>query len=126
MDQREEKREKQRMQSNRDELVGRMTRAIPEDGISEVFPSLFISRSSQPTEKAHSVFRPAFCVIAQSSKQVLLGEEVFRYDPGHYLISTIDLPIVSQVVEASKDRPYLSFRLNLDASLVASVMMESD
>jgi AraC-like DNA-binding protein len=91
----------------------------------EVFPGLFLGRLSQPTEKVHSVFKPAFCVIAQGSKQVLLGEELFRYDPGHYLISTVDLPIVSQVVEASKERPYLSFRLNLDTSLVASVMMES-
>ncbi|HKP86610.1 MAG TPA: AraC family transcriptional regulator [Blastocatellia bacterium] len=113
------------MQSNRDELVERMARAITEDGVSEVFPGLLLGRSSQPTEMLHSVFEPAFCVIAQGSKQVLLSEEVFRYDPGHYLISTVDLPIVSQVVEASKERPYLSFRLNLDASLVASVMMES-
>jgi AraC-like DNA-binding protein len=125
MNQREAKREAQRMQSNREELVERMARAIPEDGILEVFPGLFLGRSSRPTEPVHSVFKPAFCVIAQGSKQVLLGEEVFRYDPGHYLISTVDLPIVSHVVEASKERPYLSFRLNLDASLVASVMMES-
>ena len=113
------------MQSDTAELVERMARAIPEDGILELFPGLFIGRSSQPTEKTHSVFKPAFCVVAQGGKQVLLGEEVFRYDPGHYLISTVDLPIVSQVVEASKERPYLSFRLNLDASSVASVMMES-
>jgi AraC-like DNA-binding protein len=125
MNLREAKREKQRVQSNREELVERMARAIPEDGIMEVFPGLFLGRSSQPTENVHSVFKPAFCVIAQGSKQVLLGEELFRYDPGHYLISTVDLPIVSQVVEASKERPYLSFRLNLDAFLVASVMMES-
>src|SRR5258708_7019412 len=125
MNHREANREKQRLQSDREELVDRMARAIPEDGISEVFPGLFLGRSSRPTEMMHSVFKPAFCVIAQGSKQVLLGEEVFRYDPGHYLISTVDLPIVSQVVEASKEEPYLSFRLNLDASLVASVMMES-
>ena len=125
MNRRDAKREAQRMQSNRDELVERIARAIPEDGILEVFPGFFLGRSSHPTEKAHSVFKPAFCVIAQGSKRVLLGEEVFRYDPGHYLISTVDLPIGSQVVEASKERPYLSFRLNLDASLVASVMMES-
>jgi AraC-like DNA-binding protein len=125
MNLRESKREAQRMQSDREELVERMARAIPEDGTSEVFPGLFLGRSSQPTERVHSVFKPAFCVIAQGSKQVLLGEEVFRYDPGHYLISTVDLPIVSRVVEASEERPYLSFRLNLDASLVASVMMES-
>lgn len=113
------------MQSNRDELIGRMSRALPEDGVLEVFSGFFLARSSQPTEMVHSMFKPALCVIAQGSKQVLLGEEVFRYDPGHYLISTVDLPIVSQVVEASEEQPYLSFRLNLDASLVASVMMES-
>ena len=124
MNQREAKREAQRVQSNRDELVERVARAIPEDGILEVFPGLLLGRSSKPTEPLHSVFKPAFCVIAQGSKQVLLGEDVFRYDPGHYLISTVDLPIVSQVVEASRERPYFSFRLNLDASLVASVMME--
>jgi AraC-like DNA-binding protein len=125
MNHREAKREAQRMQSARDELVERMARAIPGDGIQEVFPGLFLGRSSRLTERMHSVFKPAFCVIAQGSKQVLLGEDVFRYDPGHYLISTVDLPIVSQVVEASKEQPYFSFRLNLDASLVASVMMES-
>jgi AraC-like DNA-binding protein len=125
MDHREAKRDKQRMERNKDELVERMGRAIPEDTILEVFPGLFLGRSSQPTERVHSVFKPAFCVIAQGSKQVLLGEEAFRYDPGHYLISTVDLPIVSQVVEASREQPYLSFRLNLDGSLVASVMMES-
>lgn len=125
MNHRETKREAQRLQSNRDELIERMARALPGDGISEVFPGFFLGRVSQPTEMLHSVFTPAFCIIAQGSKQVLLGEEVFRYDPGHYLISTVDLPIVSQVVEASLERPYLSLRLNLDAALVAAVMMES-
>src|SRR5262249_30009000 len=91
----------------------------------EIFPGLFIGRSSQPTERVHSVFKPAFCVIAQGSKHVLLGDELFRYDSGHYLISTVNLPIVSHVVEASKKRPYFSFVLHLDGSLVASVMMES-
>src|SRR2546423_538697 len=125
MNHREAKREKQRLQSDREELVERMARILPEDGAFEAFDGFFLGRSSKPTERVHSVFKPAFCVIAQGSKQVLLGEELFRYDPGHYLISTVDLPIVSRVVEASKERPYLSFRLNLDASLVASVMMES-
>src|ERR1700724_2673239 len=98
----EAKREKQRGQSNREELVERMARAIPGDGVLEGLPGLFLKRWSQLTERVHSLFEPALCVIAQRSKQVLLAEEVFRYAPGHYLISTVDLPIVSQVVEASK------------------------
>jgi AraC-like DNA-binding protein len=116
---------KQRIEVSRKELIERMTRAIADDQALEVFPGVFLARSSQLTERMHSVFTPAFCVIAQGSKQVLLGDEVFRYDPGHYLISTVDLPIVSHVVEAAVDQPYLSVRLNLDAALVASVMMDS-
>lgn len=49
-----------------------------------------------------------------------------RYDPRHYLIFTVDLPVTFQVEEASKERPYFGFRLGLDPALVASVVMESD
>jgi AraC-like DNA-binding protein len=64
-------------------------------------------------------------VIAQGSKEILLGDQTFRYDPAHYLITTMELPLVGQVVEASAQRPYLGFRLILDPALVASVMVES-
>jgi AraC-like DNA-binding protein len=125
MNQKEAKREAQRTQSNREELAERIAQALPEDGTLDVSPSFRLARSSRPTEPIHSLYQPAFCVVAQGRKQALLGEEVFRYDPGHYLIYTVDLPLTFQVEEASKERPYLGFRLNLDSSLVASVMMES-
>ena len=125
MNQREAKREAQRLQSNKEEIVERIARTLPEDGTLDVSTSFRLARSSRPTEPIHSMYQPAFCVVAQGRKQALLGEEVFRYDPGHYLIYTVDLPLTFQVEEASKERPYLGFRLNLDSSLVASVMMES-
>jgi len=113
------------MQSNREELVERVTQLLPEDGALEAFPCFFLARSSKPSESVQSVYQPAFCFVIQGGKQVLLGEELFRYDPGHYLIFTVDLPVVFQVEEASKEQPYLGLRLNLDPSLVASVMMDS-
>jgi AraC-like DNA-binding protein len=125
MNLKEAKREAQRTQSNREELAERIAQALPEDGTLDVSPSFRLARSSRPTEPIHSMYQPAFCVVAQGRKHALLGEEVFRYDPGHYLIYTVDLPLTFQVEEASKERPYLGFRLNLDSSLVASVMMES-
>ncbi len=113
------------MQSNKEELVERIAQALPQDGTLDVSASFRLARSSRLTEPIHSMYQPAFCVVAQGRKRALLGEEVFLYDPGHYLIYTVDLPLTFQVAEASKDRPYLGFRLNLDAALVASVMMES-
>ncbi|HWQ36630.1 MAG TPA: AraC family transcriptional regulator [Blastocatellia bacterium] len=125
MDHQAVKREAQRAQSNREELVERIARALPEDGTLDVFTSLRLARSSKPTEPIHSLYQPSFCVVAQGRKQALLGNEVFRYDPGHYLVYTVDLPLTFRVEEASRERPYLGLRLNLDAALVASVMMES-
>lgn len=125
MNHQEAKREAQRIQSNREELVERIAQALPEDGTLDAFPSFRLARSSKPTAPIHSMYQPAFCVVAQGRKHALLGEEVFRYDPGHYLIYTVDLPLTFQVEEASKERPYLGFRLNLEPSLVASVLVES-
>jgi AraC-like DNA-binding protein len=125
MNQQEAKREAQRLQSNREELVERMERILPEDGSFEAFEGFFLARSSKPMESVNSLYQPAFCFVVQGGKRVLLGEEVFWYDPGHYLIFTVDLPVVFQVEEASEERPYFGCRLNLDPSLVASVMMDS-
>jgi AraC-like DNA-binding protein len=63
-------------------------------------------------------------VIAQGSKEVLLGVSRYRYDPLHYLLVTVDLPTITQIVEASQERPYFSFSLELSPTLVGSVMVD--
>lgn len=117
--------DKTRIEHSRRELITLLSRIVPDDGLLEIFPGLVLARSARPTEHFHSVFKPAFCIIAQGRKQVMLGDETFHYDPGHYLISTVDLPIISHVAEATVENPYLSVRLDLDPTLVASAMMES-
>lgn len=118
--------EQQRIKINRAELIARMTRAVSEDGLLEPYPGIVLGRFSRPTEEqVYAMFKPSFCVLAQGSKEVILGEETFRYDPGHYLISTVVLPVVSQVVEAAEEKPYLGFQLYLDQAVVAQVLMES-
>ncbi len=114
-----------RMQADQDELAAIIARGLPSDGAVEPQPGIQFRRQSSPGGQAHGFFEPAFCVIAQGSKDILLGEHSFRYDPAHYLISTVELPLSGEVVDASPDRPYLGFRLILDPSLVTSMMMES-
>jgi AraC-like DNA-binding protein len=118
------RREADRVQANRAELAERIAQAIQHDGTIEPLSGLHLNRSSSPSECLHSVSIPAFCVIAQGSKEVLLGNDCYQYDPMHYLLATVELPIVSQILEASKAQPYLSLRLDLDPTLVGSVMVE--
>lgn len=114
-----------RIQADREELADRIAQALPHDGSAEPQPNLHIARLSKSGERVYAVCEPAFCVIAQGSKIILLGEEVFRYDSSHYLISTMGLPLAGEVVQASPQRPYLSFRLVLDPAVVTSVIVES-
>ncbi len=67
---------------------------------------------------------PSLCVVAQGSKEFILGESRYRYDPFHYLLVTVDLPYVGQVLEASKERPFLSLRMDLVPTLVGEVLVE--
>ena len=119
------KREADRAQANRDELTERISQVIRQDGTIEPLKGLHLNRSSSPAECVHGVSIPAFCVIAQGSKEVLLGSDRYQYDPMHYLLATVELPIVSQILAASQAQPYLSLRLDLNPTLVGSVMVEA-
>ena len=125
MNRTETPRDAERVETNREELIERISRTVSEDGAKEVFPGFFLARSSATSQSLHTIYKPAFCFIAQGRKRALLGEEVFRYDPGHYLLFTVDLPLIFQIEEATPDKPYLGLRLDLDPSLVASVLVES-
>ena len=109
----------QRGMAGRLELAKRIANAVREDGILEPIPGLHLTRNSQPGRRVHGVSQPSFCVIAQGSKEVLLGDSRYRYDAAHYLLATVELPVVGQIIEASAERPYLSLRLELDAALVS-------
>lgn len=109
----------------RKEMVERIARAVPEDGIAQPIKGLYLNRASSITEPVYGVSRPSFCVIAQGAKEVRLGDKRYRYDPYQYLLTTFELPVASRLLEASAALPYLSMRMELDPALVASVMLEA-
>src|SRR5215217_9085758 len=85
-------REARRAQAGRDELAELVARAVGEDGTVEAPGGLRLLRQSSPTPKGHGVSSPAFCVIAQGSKVVWLGNDCYGYDANHYLITAAALP----------------------------------
>ncbi len=111
--------------TQREELVHRIGRAITEDGIRQPIAGLDLYRFSRPTERVHGVSKLSLCIIAQGAKEVYLGEKNYAYDADRYLLATVELPVTGQVVEATPEHPYLALRLELDPSLVGSVMVEA-
>lgn len=89
-------------------------------------PTLTLHRRSAPTEPLHCIYSLGLGVIAQGSKQVMLGDEVINYDPGQSMLTTIDLPVVSHVTQASVRKPFLGLLLTLDARQIVQLASELD
>lgn len=86
---------------------------------------LSLHRWEAPTEPTSYILAPSICLIGQGRKRVLLGEEAYVYDAHHFLINSVDLPLVAQIIEASSDKPYLGLTLELDLRAIAQLMLDS-
>src|SRR6266481_2972227 len=82
--------------NHQEELVERIARAMRQDGTAQPLQGLHLYRHSLPLEQVYSVVEPSLCVVAQGSKEFLLGDSRYRYDSLHYLLVTVDLPYVGQ------------------------------
>lgn len=97
------------------------------DGVHATpIPRVFLIRSSHPTEQLHAVQEPAVCFIAQGRKRVMAGPSVYVYDRAKYLIASVDVPIIGQILEASPAAPYLCLRLDLEPAVIGALMLEAE
>lgn len=124
MNQKHGERETQKEQINREELVERIARMLPEDGKLEPIKGVRLARSTETGEPVYGVSDATFCITAQGCKEVFLGGHRYQYDPHSYLLSTAELPIMSRVLAASPQQPYLGIYIVIDPAVVASVMVE--
>src|ERR1700730_9260922 len=67
-------------------------------------------------------YEPSLLVIPQGRKRVDLGKESYVFGETTFLLTSIELPIVSRVCSASVERPYLAFFLKLDMGMVRDVL----
>ncbi|HCE2341412.1 TPA: AraC family transcriptional regulator [Vibrio parahaemolyticus] len=84
------------------------------------------SRWTTPTPPTSYTHNPSICLIAQGRKRVLLGEESFIYDANHFLISSVDLPIIANIIEASEEQPYLGLIMELDLTEISQLIVDSE
>lgn len=108
-------------------LASRIDRWVMQNGKPETaIPSLLLRRWTTPSLPTSYMHEPSLCLIAQGSKRVLLGEETYQYDANHYLITTVDVPVVAQILEASPKKPYLGITLKLDINMISQLVLDGD
>src|SRR5690606_257592 len=58
-------------------------------------------------------------------KEIFLAEERLEYGPSNYLITSMNLPVIGQIIKASPDAPYLSLKLNFSENEILEVLKDA-
>jgi AraC-like DNA-binding protein len=96
-----------------------------EKRVTEV-PGLQLSRRTAPTPPGFGAYEPSIAVVAQGRKRVELGQTSFIFDESRFLITSLDLPIVGQVIEASEQVPFLCMLLKFEMPVVRELLSRED
>lgn len=96
------------------------------DQLVTAIPGLSLFRRDAPTPPTSYMYERSICLIAQGAKRVMLGDDVYVYDPHHLLITSVDLPVVCEVIKASREQPYLSLLLKLDRQEMSRLIADSN
>ena len=89
-------------------------------------PGLTLYRNIAPTEPNPCTYEPSLLIIPQGRKRVDLGKQRYSFGQTTFLLTSVELPIVSQVSTASPDTPYLAFFLKLDMAMVREVLQSEE
>lgn len=105
-----------------DTLVDLIGRHAPVDGTYETqIPGVKLIRASSPTMPMPVIYAPTLCLVAQGTKRAALGTTAYRYDPAHFLVASVELPVMGAVIEASASHPYLCLQLDLDSAELSDI-----
>jgi AraC-like DNA-binding protein len=104
------------------ELVARHTDGKGNGIHATAIPQLEFMRESTAPTALRAVYEPTLCIIVQGQKETLLGQETYHYGAAQYIVVTVDLPLSGNIVEARADKPYLCFKLNLDATCLWEII----
>jgi AraC-like DNA-binding protein len=89
-------------------------------------PGLLFTRRTGPTAPTSVTYEPSLAVVAQGRKRADLGRTTFIFDESRFLLTSLDLPVVSQVIEATEEVPYLCFLLKLEMSIVRELLSREE
>src|SRR5579862_509383 len=105
------------------ELAGAIDKALGwAVNLSTGVPGLALYRNTAPTAPNPCTYEPSLLVIPRGKKRIELAKKSYVFGQDKFLLTSVELPIISQVVVASAKTPYLAFFLKLDLGIVRDVL----
>jgi len=100
-------------------LLARHARADMRTSIDGVL----VMKAAEPYPPTPTTYGKVFALIGQGTKRCAVGDRVYDYGPGQYLVTSVELPVTSYFTRASRNEPGLGVGLTLDPSVVAEMLL---
>ncbi len=84
-----------------------------------------ICRADHTVAPGSSMSGTVLAVVAQGGKRLALGDGVYDYGPGEYLVASVDLPVTGQFVDVAPGRPALGFGMTLEPAAIAELLLQA-
>jgi len=108
------------------DIIEIIKRHVRKDGFGPTAVSpLQVVRSSAPSDPVPAIYRPSLCFVLQGTKEVCISGRTYRYSAGQYLVSSVDLPLTGEIIEATPARPYLCLVVSLAPTLIYDVLQSA-
>lgn len=105
------------------DLVDRCLAHGPLDGANATaVEGLSVYRRNARSEPGNAIYRPSLFLVIQGRKRAQVGEDTFVYDRDNYLVTSVPLPVVSEILVASRKRPFLSLAIDFELEAVRDLM----
>jgi AraC-like DNA-binding protein len=101
-------------------------RAVAEGDMLTEIPGLRLYRRSLPTACASATYEPSLVVFVQGKKRINVGKTTYVCDSSNFLLTSVDLPVVSQVIAATEEKPILGLLLKLEMPLVREILSQQE
>lgn len=115
------------MENLADKIKDKVSELFSEFGMLQTSIKGFnISVRTAPTVNQHCFYKPMAIVILQGKKQTMLGSEHFTYNANQLVVTSVDIPTVGSIVEASPEKPFMSLVLELDNYIIGQLLSEGN
>jgi AraC-like DNA-binding protein len=111
----------------RKDLARKIAEHIRVDGKeATTMPGLSLYRKSAPTQCTSAAYEPELIVFVQGEKRINVGGTALEVNESTFLLTSIDMPVISQVTKASREEPILALLLKLEMPAVREILSQEE
>ncbi len=95
---------------------------LSEQGVVETgVPGVSIFRRDEAYKQRSQLYAAQIILLAQGRKDIYWGNRRFVYDPGHYYVQTVPLPVVCEAI-VENEEPILGLIIQLDPQVIREML----